>query len=329
MSVIVDKMKLQLSMNKKFLLATASLVLVAAGVITLFLGPRIELPEIKIAINFPSPILFIAAEKGFFEEKGLKVKFETMSSEDSVSALLAGEVDYAYFLPPFIKSSVEASLRGAPIKIIILTEKYQVVPVVTRSGLKLNDLKIIGIVSYPSFYYQGLKFIKENNLKVKIIKVERSKEAETSLTSGMTDAALVEPSSAARLRAQGFQVLDILNEALPSGLSARDDKIEKEPEEVKKVVYALQQAREFIVTEPEETKKLILKLFKLKEVEENLQMVEKMYLIWERRNISADEVTELLTQIVKAGDFETVQEVEEQVVTPEELQKVFDLRFVK
>jgi len=98
---------------------------------------------------------------------------------------------------------------------------------------------------------------------------------------------------------------------------------------VKKVVYALQQAREFIVTEPEETKKLILKLFKLKEVEENLQMVEKMYLIWERRNISADEVTELLTQIVKAGDFETVQEVEEQVVTPEELQKVFDLRFVK
>ena len=95
------------------------------------------------------------------------------------------------------------------------------------------------------------------------------------------------------------------------------------------MVYALQQAREFIVTEPEETKKLILKLFKLKEVEENLQMVEKMYLIWERRNISADEVTELLTQIVKAGDFETVQEVEEQVVTPEELQKVFDLRFVK
>ena len=79
MSVIVDKMKLQLSMNKKFLLATASLVLVAAGVITLFLGPRIELPEIKIAINFPSPILFIAAEKGFFEEKGLKVKLSRLT----------------------------------------------------------------------------------------------------------------------------------------------------------------------------------------------------------------------------------------------------------
>lgn len=316
-------------MNKKLLWATVLLALTVVGVITFFLRPRVELSEIKIAINFPSPILFIATERGFFEEKGLKVKLETMLPEDSVSALLAGKVDYAYFLSPFIKSSIEASLRGAPIKIIIFTEKYQVAPVITRSGLKLNDLKIIGIVSYPFFYYQGLKFIEENSLKVKIIKVERPKEAETSLTSGITDAVLVGLPSAARLRAQGFQVLDILNGILPSGLSARDDKIEKESEEVQKVVYALRQAREFIVTEPEETKKLILKLFKLKETEENLQMVEKMYLEWERRNISANEGAKLLVQIVKAGMFETVQEVEEQIVTPEDLKKVFDFRFVK
>jgi len=322
-------------MNKKFLLAMVLLILMIAGVIIFSLWPKKKLPEIKIA-NI-TLLSLIATEKDFFEKEGLQVKLEEILPEDSVSALLAGEVDYATFYRLFAKLVIEASLRNAPLKTIMFTTKHEVYSLVAQPKLKLKDIKTIGIFSrYTSQHYQILKFIENNNLKIAIIapKTEEgfwtTEKLQNLLLSGEVDAILTFSENAPHLQSQGFSILDVLIEESPSCLSVRNDKIEKEPEEVQKVVRALEKTMEFIVTRPEETKGFLLKLLEQAKREENPAILYPLFkAMYDRKNVPYDEGAELLIKIAKAGEFETVQEVEEQIVTPEDLQKVFDFRFVK
>lgn len=326
-------------MNKKSLWIIALLILMAAGVVTFSFWPKTKLPEIKIVDN--TILSYISAEKGFFKEEGFQVDVETISSEDRISALLAGEIDYAIFYGLLTKPIIEASLRNAPIKTIMFTKKHQVYFLVVQPELELNNLKTIAITSrHTSLHYQVLKFIEKNNLKIAIMAPETQKglwtaeKLQSLLLAGEVDAILTYSIySTLQLQTQGFPILDTLIDESPSDLNARNDKIEKKPEEVQKVVRTLERTMEFIVTRPEETKKLLLKFWDLEKTEENLAMVEKYYPLlktaYDRKNIPPDEGAELLIQIVKAEEFETLQEVEEQIVTPQDLQKVFDFRFVK
>ena len=326
-------------MSKKKLWAISLLVIVAAGMAIFLLWPRTKLPETKITDT--TLLGHIAREKGFFEEKKeLKIKWEIMKPEDSISALLTGEVDYTTFFGTLAKPYIETSLRGAPIKTIMLTGRYSGVSLVSQPELELNDLKTIGIDFQHAYQrYQALKFFEENNLKVEVItpKTEElfmvREELQSLLKNGKVDAILVMSSHALRLQALGFPILADFVGILPSGLAVRNDKIEKNPEEIKKVVRAFERTMEFIVTEPEETKNLLLKFWSLEETKENLAMIEEYYSLlresFDRKNVSYDEGAELLIKLAKAGEFETLQEVEEQVVTQEELDKVFDFRFVR
>jgi len=326
-------------MNKKFLLVIVLLALIVVGVFTFLLWPEVKLSKIKITDT--TILTSIATEEGFFKEEGLQVELTRISSlEDILPLLLVGEVDYATFHRLFAKPVIEASLRNAPLKTIMFAAKHEVYSLVAQPKLKLKDIKTIGIFSrYTSQHYQILKFIENNNLKIAIIapKTEEgfwtTEKLQNLLLSGEIDAILTLSHGAHQLQSQGFTILDVLIDESPSFLSVRNDKIEKKPEEVQKVVRALEKTMNFIVTSPKETKKLMLKIWNPERTEENLNLVNNYYPLiknaYDRRDVQFDEGAELLIKIAKAGEFETVQEVEEQVVTPEELKKVFDFRFVK
>ena len=307
---------------------------------------KVELSKIKIVENHPSLLMLVATKEGFFEEEGLKVELlRIVSSEDCKNILLAGEVDYTHMSGEFSEPVITASLRNAPIKTIMFTSRYLLASINTQPGLRMNNLKSIGIVSQPPLYYKllmykALKFIEENNLETEIIAVKNGYEnldaddIKNFLTLGMTDAVLMTPRYGIKAQTNGFPILDILMETLPASLSTRNDKIEEEPEEIQKVIRALERTMEFIIMEPEKTKEFLLVFFKIEKTEENLQMIEKTIypltkIIYDRRNIPADEGAELLIKLIKIGDFTTIQEVEKQVITPEEFQKVFDFRFVE
>ena len=326
-------------MYKKIPWATILLILVVAGVIILVFLPKTKLPETKITDT--TLLGHIAREKGFFEEKKeLKIKREIMKPEDSISALLAGEVDYTTFLGTFAKPHIETSLRGAPIKTIMLTTRHSGFSLIAQPELELNDLKTVGIeVRHTSKHYQALKFFEENNLEVEITTPKAGElfltreELQGLLEDEKVDAILTMHSHTLRLQPLGFTVLATFIDVLPSGLVVRNDKIEKNPEEIKKIVRAFERTMEFIVTEPEKTKGLLLKVWDLEKTEENLETIEEIYSLMrighDRTDVPHDEGAELLIKIIKAGEFETLQDVEEQVVTQEELDKVFDFRFVR
>jgi len=317
------------------------LMVVATGLVVFLLRPKVELSKIKIADT--TILTSIAIGKGSFKEEGLQVEWVTgvLVLEDSPSGLLAGKVDYAGFQNFFAKPFIEAILRNAPIKIIMFTARHEAYSLVAQPGLKLNDLKTIAIFSqYDSIHYQILKFIEKNNLEITIITPKTQgdfwniEKLNNLLLSGEVDAILTFPENAPSLQAQGFSILDTLIDESPSCLIVRNDKIEKKPEEVQKVVRVLGKTMEIIVSRPEETKGLLLKSWNpAKTPKENLAIIDNYYpflkAAYDRKNIPIDEGAELLIKIVKAGEFETTQEVEEQIVTPEDLQKVFDFRFVK
>ena len=322
-------------MNNKFLLAIILLILVMAVLFIYLLQSNVELSEIKIANGNPF-FLFIATEKGFFEKEELQVTLEMISPENSVSALLAGKIDYAFFYGLSAKPAIEVSLKNAPIKTILLTTRYQIGYIITQSELEINDLKTIGIITNSPVRYQVLKFIEENNLETKIITLKKTSRGTLNnlLITNNIDALsfVIDEKHVLRFQGQDFSIYNVVD-VLPSGLAARNDKIEKNSEEIQKVIRALEQTMYFVVTEPEETKKLLLKFWSLEETKENLAITEEYYSLLkessDRRNAPHDEEAELLIKIIKAGEFKTLEEVEEQVVTQEELDKVFDFRFVK
>ena len=333
-------------MNKKNLWIIVLLILITAGVVIFFLWPKTKLPEIKIADN--AILSVIATEENFFKKEGLKIQREGIASaEDSMSALLAGEIDYAIFPGGSIKPVIESTLRNAPIKIIMLTGNYPRFLLTDQPELELKDVKTIGIHSwYNAQHYLALKFIEANNLEAEIIAPKTQnvlwteKKLQNLLLRGEVDAILNSSYSALlNTQTQEFLILDSIIYMAPSSLGVRNDKIEKDPEEVQKIVHALEQTMDFIITNPEKTKKIILKSISSakeleKAAEEDLLKVAEFFYpflknTFDRRDVPYNEGAELLIKLAKAGEFETVQEVEEQVVTQEELDKVFDFRFVK
>lgn len=294
------------------------------------------LQEIKISylsgtglgVHFP---LFVAQEKKFFEEEGLKVILKEMAPAASVPALLAEEVDYITFIAP----AVTASLKKAPIKTFMLTGRYLMLHLVARPDLELSEINTVGIFFRGSLmHYQALKFIKEKNLAVEIVDTHGDSAAlAVLLPSGTTDAILHETRYALQLRAEGFPILVNFDDVLPTGLSTRTEKIENSPEEVKRVVRSVQKAMEFIVANPEETKELILKFWNVEKTEENLQIAEESYFFLrtalDRRDVPVDEGAEILLQIAKAGMFETIEEVEKEIIDRKDIDGAFDFQFVE
>lgn len=92
----------------------------------------------------------VAGERGFFEKEGLKVRLITFRGTNlMLTALLAGELDYATILP-FLTG---ASARGLPVKILAAVTKSSSYVIISRpeiENIKALRGKKIGINSFGS-----------------------------------------------------------------------------------------------------------------------------------------------------------------------------------
>src|ERR1043166_4566317 len=92
----------------------------------------------------------VAAERGFFEKEGLRVRYITFQGTNlMLTALLSGELDYVNILP-FIAG---AAARGLPVKIVAAVRKSSGYAIVARpeiDSLKALKGKRIAINSFGS-----------------------------------------------------------------------------------------------------------------------------------------------------------------------------------
>ena len=155
----------------------------------------------------------VASERGFFEKEGLKVRLITFRGTNlMLTALLAGELDYATILP-FLTG---ASARGLPVKILAAVTKSSSYVIISRpeiNSIKGLKGKKIGINSfgssadYAAYAAVGRSGL-DPNRDVTILPIGGgSPERFAALASGSVDATVVTSPSEYAAEKQGLRVL--------------------------------------------------------------------------------------------------------------------------
>ncbi len=214
------------------------------------------LTKIRIAnsaLSLTALPLVAAREWGLFREQGLQVEIVLMNPAISNPAIAAGEIQYIAGVGP---GSVSATLSGLPLRAVWFSSSRVSYFVMTSPQFKtLADLKgkKIGITGglggtnhialLVALEKIGVKPKDYNILSVPTAELPRSLEA------GFVDAASLNPPTLFLAEKKGFhRVLDIGSQVEMSagGLTTLVATIKSKPDEVKRVIRALQMAKETI-----------------------------------------------------------------------------------
>ena len=217
----------------------------------------------------------IAAEKGFFDKEGVKARYiQFRGTNLMLSALLANELDYVTILP-FIAG---AATRGLPVKIVGATTKASGYAIISRpeidsvKGLKGKKIAINTFGSSADFaIYQLLsRNGLDPNKDVTLQALAGSPDARfAALVGGSVDATVVNSPFEYRAEQKGFRTLLSVKETaefvrIPIvGLSTTQRKIDKEPDEITRVLRAQRAAMMFLQSQKEIGIGLLEKLLKL------------------------------------------------------------------
>jgi len=205
----------------------------------------------------------VAAERGFFEKEGLRARYITFQGTNlMLTALLSGELDYVNILP-FIAG---AAARGLAVKIVAAVSKSSGYAIVSRpeidslKGLKGKRIAINSFGSsadfavYTALSRSGL----DPNRDVTLAAVSGSPDARfAALLSGSVDATVVNSPLEYKAEQKGFRTLMSVRELselvrIPiTGLSVAQKKIDKDPDEVVRVLRGLRGAILFLQSQRE------------------------------------------------------------------------------
>ena len=217
----------------------------------------------------------IASERGFFEKEGLKVRYiQFQGTNLMLSALLANELDYVTILP-FIAG---AATRGLPVKIVGTTAKSSGYAIISRpeiDSVKALKGKRIAINTFGSSAdFAIYQLLSRNGLDpnkdVILQALAGSPDARfAALVGGSVDATVVNSPFEYRAEQKGFKTLLSVKEMsefvkIPIvGLSTTQRKIDKEPDEITRVLRGQRSAMMFLQSQREIGVGLLEKLLKL------------------------------------------------------------------
>ena len=217
----------------------------------------------------------VAAERGFFDKEGLKVRYITFQGTNlMLTALLAGELDYVNILP-FIAGG---AARGLPVKIVAAVAKssgYAIVSKPEIDSLKALKGKRIAINSFGSsadfaVYTALSRSGLDPNKDVTLAAISGSPDARfAALVSGSVDATVVNSPLEYKAEQKGFRTLMSVRQLselvrIPiTGLSLAQRKIDKDPDEIVHILRGLRAAILFLQSEREMGVGLLQKLLNI------------------------------------------------------------------
>lgn len=205
----------------------------------------------------------VAGERGLFEKEGLKVKMIAFRGTNlMLAALLAGEIEYGTFLPFF----VGAAARGLPVKIaasVTKTGGYAMigrpeirnVPALKGKKIGINSFgSSADFAAYMSVAGSGL----DPNKDVTFLPIGGgTTERLAALASGLVDATVITSPQEFSAERQGYKILVPMKELaklarIPiTGMAVAQKKIDRESDEIVRVLRALRAAILTIQEQPE------------------------------------------------------------------------------
>jgi NitT/TauT family transport system substrate-binding protein len=217
----------------------------------------------------------VASERGFFDKEGLRVRYiQFQGTNLMLSALLANELDYVTILP-FIAG---AATRGLPVKIVGSTTKSSGYAIVSRpdiANVKALKGKRIAINTFGSSAdFAIYQLLSRNGLDpnkdVTLQAIAGSPDARfAALIGGSVDATVVNSPFEYRAEQKGFKTLLSVKETaefvrIPIvGLSTTQRKIDKEPDEIVRVLRGQRAGILFLQSQKEMSIALLEKLLRL------------------------------------------------------------------
>jgi NitT/TauT family transport system substrate-binding protein len=217
----------------------------------------------------------IAVERSFFEKEGVRVRHVQFQGTNlMLSALMANELDYVTILP-FIAG---AATRGLPVKIVGTTTKSSGYAIVSRpdiDNVKALKGKRIAINTFGSSAdFAIYQLLSRNGLDpnkdVTLQAIAGSPDARfAALLAGSVDATVVNSPFEHRAEQKGFRTLLSVRETaefvrIPIvGLSTTQRKIDKEPDEIVRMLRGQRAAILFFQSQRDAGVGMIEKLLKL------------------------------------------------------------------
>ena len=233
-------------------------------------APKAKTRISNSALSVTSLPLVAAREWKFFHEQGLEVEIILMSPAISASALMAGEVDYFAGVGP---GSVSASLGGLPLRAVWFSSDRvsyslmagpQFKTVQDLKGKKIGVMAGLGTTNHVALAI-ALEKLGANPKDYGILAIP-SAELLRSLESGFLDAASLNPPLLFLAQRKGFRsLLDIgsMVEMPGGGLTALTKDIKGKPDEVKRVIRALQTAKDAIRKSKDKAVELMIRTLKM------------------------------------------------------------------
>lgn len=225
----------------RFILFLATLFPVLATAQTL---REVRLGSTDITVsNFCS---FYARDRKFFEAEGLDMKMVIIKTEVALVAMASGDLDYS----TLSTSSVEGTLKGMPLRLLAVTNRYPLLGLVVRKGINsVGDLKgkKLSVSSFGGAVYgAALYLLRNNGLRAKedvtLLAGGTNSARIAGLKQGLVDAALITAPDDLRAVGDDRRILvDVgADYGLPwGGISASQNKIRRDPVEVEKFLRAV------------------------------------------------------------------------------------------
>lgn len=225
----------------------------------------------KIHISAPSKSLswfpiHLTREKGFYRAEGLDVDYIIMKPQVAMQALIAGDVGYTTALG----STIRAAIRGVPLRVVMTIADKPLFALIAKPGIdSIEELKgkLLGISSFGAStdtYARALlrRYKLIPNQDVKILALGGGTNRIAAMESGAIDAALIEAPYNVMLERKGFRKLLFVGDLIPSplaGLGTRTEKIQKQADEVQRLVRATLRGIQFAKSNRAETIRSIVK----------------------------------------------------------------------
>lgn len=222
-----------------------------------------------IGLSLSSMPLLAARELGIFAKNGVQAEVLLLTSQLSAVALNAGELDYVAGVGP---GSLSATMAGSPSRAVWIVANRLIYNVIAQPEFKtLQELrgKRIGVSGLGATTHTAFTMAVERvgaNPKDFIFVGLGPQQHLRAMEAKSVDAMIVDPPVLFVLLKRGFsKVLDIgANVEMPvGGLTTLTKTLSAKPDQVRRVIKSMQEAKEALLNSKERAAEFIVKMMKM------------------------------------------------------------------
>ncbi|HEY7221439.1 MAG TPA: ABC transporter substrate-binding protein [Candidatus Binatia bacterium] len=213
--------------------------------------------------------MHLAAKEGFFAREGLGPEIIVMRTNTGVAALVTGSVDFT----TAGGSAMRAAVNGAPLKMVLNVNKKADLWILAQKNIqRVEELrgKMIGVGgNWGTQFYQVLEALRPSGIDrdVQLVSTGDVANGYLSLQQGSMPAVALTPPYSILAKRQGYRDLihtgDVIGVSPTTALVTTKDKLDREPEKVRRTIRAVMKAVDFAKTRRAEMVQFITRQYKM------------------------------------------------------------------